>query len=80
MPRAAVVPKAGPPRRLARAAYLLFGPSFIGPLAMMQGVDRKTVQRWMNGHNPVPEYAWKGIGIALRRRRDELDKQIKEIG
>lgn len=79
MPRN-VVPKAGPPRRLARAAFLLFGTAYVGPLARMQGVDRKTVQRWMNGHTPVPEYAWKAVGVALRRRRDEIVAQIKEIG
>lgn len=74
------VPKAGPPRRLARAAFLLYGPNHIEPLARLFNVDRKTVYRWRSGDTPVPEYVWGPLKVALMKREKDVHNMLKEIG
>ena len=72
MPRSSV-PRPGPPRRLARAAYLLYGPYHIEGLARLLGVARKTVYRWRSGITPVPEYVWLPLTVALGKRAKDIE-------
>lgn len=74
------VPKAGPPRRLARAAFLLYGPNHIDALTRLFDVDRKTVYRWRNGLTPVPDYVWAPLKIALMKREKDIATMLEEIG
>ena len=79
MPKSSV-PKAGPPRRLARAAFLLYGPHHIEHVARLFDVDRKTVYRWRNGVTPVPDYVWPALKIALYKREKDINAMVNEIG
>jgi len=76
MPRSSV-PKAGPPRRLARAAYLLYGPYHTEHVARLLNVDRKTVYRWRNGLSPVPDYVEKAMVVALLKRWKDIEEFLK---
>lgn len=78
MPKSSV-PKAGLPRRLARAAFLLFGPHHIEHVARLFDVDRKTVYRWRNGTTPVPAYVWPALKVALLKREKDIAAMLKEI-
>ena len=71
------VPRPGPPRRLARAAYLLYGPYHIESTARLIGVDRKTVYRWRNGLSPVPAYVEKAMTVALLKRWKDIEEFLK---
>lgn len=77
MPKTSV-PKAGPPRRLSRAAFLLYGPNHIEALARLFGVDRKTVYRWRSGSTPVPDYVWEPLKVALLKRMNDIRKEIEQ--
>jgi hypothetical protein len=76
MPRSSV-PRPGPPRRLARAAYLLYGPHHIESTARLIGVDRRTVYRWRNGLSPVPDYVEKAMVVALLKRWKDIEEFLK---
>jgi hypothetical protein len=76
MPKSSV-PKAGAPRRLARAAYLLYGPQHVEHIAHLLGVDRKTVYRWRAGITPVPDYAWEPLKVALVKRVKDINEWVK---
>lgn len=78
MPRSSV-PKAGPPRRLARAAYLLYGPYHTEHVARLLNVDRKTVYRWRSGHTLVPDYVWEPLKVALMKRRNDIGTVLEDI-
>jgi hypothetical protein len=71
------VPKPGAPRRLARAAYLLYGPQHIEHVARLLDVDRKTVYRWRSGTTPVPDYVWEPLKVALLRRQKEINSFLE---
>lgn len=73
MPRSSV-PMPGEPRKLARAAYLLYGPQHIESTARLIGVDRKTVYRWRNGLSPIPGYVWKAMDVALLKRWKDIEE------
>lgn len=73
MPRSSV-PKPGAPRKLARAAYLLYGPQHIESTARLIGVDRKTVYRWRNGLAPIPNYVWQALDVALLKRSKDIEE------
>lgn len=70
------LPVTGAPRRLARAAFLLYGAQHIEPLSRLLGVDRKTVFRWRSGHTPVPEYVWEPLKVALMKRAKDINTYL----
>lgn len=71
------LPAAGDPRRLARAAFLLYGVQHIEPLARLLDVDRKTVYRWRSGVTPVPDYVWEPLKVALLKRKKDIEEVLQ---
>lgn len=72
------VPPPGDPRRLARAAFMLYGAQHIEPLARLLDVDRKTVFRWRSGVTPVPDYVWGPIKVALMKRAKDIASYLEK--
>jgi hypothetical protein len=66
------------PDLMADCGRALYGDRFASSLAHDLGISRKTVQRWMTGHTPLPadHWAWDDLrDLLIReadRRRDEL--------
>lgn len=72
------IPPPGAPRRLARAAFMLYGPQHIEQMARLLDVDRKTVFRWRSGVTPVPAYVWEPIKVALMKRAKDIASYLEK--
>ena len=71
------LPPTGEPRRLAEIGYVLYGPYHIERLALLLGVDRRTVHRWRSGITPVPERVWADLKVALIRRKKQIEEYLQ---
>lgn len=62
--------------RLERVGAALYGPRWQTYLAADLGVDRKTVQRWLNGTTPLPEDLPQRLEALVRARIKALAKLL----
>jgi hypothetical protein len=56
---------------LAEIGAALFGPRWVRPLADALGNDRRIVQRWNVGSEPIPEGVWRELYEMLRQQAVE---------
>jgi hypothetical protein len=56
---------------LAEIGAALYGPRWVRPLADALGNDRRLVQRWNAGSEPIPEGVWRDLYEMLRQRSIE---------
>jgi hypothetical protein len=52
----------------------LFGSPVADNMALDMGINRRTVQRWLNGQNTVPVPVWRDLALAISARRVTLQR------
>lgn len=65
---------------LVVAGRLLYGDNWIGRAALLLGVHRTTVTRWLNGVHSIPYGVPSILVQELRKKRDELDAWTNYLG
>jgi hypothetical protein len=55
----------------------LFGWPVADQMCRALEVNRRTVQRWLNGQNEVPPYRWEQLAEMLEERMEEL-RRLRE--
>ncbi|MEE8657679.1 Transcriptional regulator [Acetobacteraceae bacterium EV16G] len=59
---------------LQETGEALFGPRWQSELASALGVNVRTVQRWISGKNPLPDWLAKDLAELVTEHRDRLDE------
>lgn len=57
----------------------LYGPRWVRPLADALGNDRRLVQRWNAGTEPIPDGVWRELGDMLQRQSLKTTRLIYAI-
>lgn len=68
-----------PTERLERAGRLLHGPWWHTALAADLDVAHKTIQRWVNGEQPVPEGVWPKLRQLLLQRATDARQYARTL-
>ena len=71
---------------LAEDAYLirvagatLFGTPVADNMARAMNINRRTVQRWLNGQNAVPSHMWQQLVDVVRQRLGPLQASERDL-
>jgi predicted transcriptional regulator len=64
---------------LREVAESLFGAESAAAVAAPLGVNRRTVQRWLNGQNEVPLEVWRELAEMLALRASEVAELRREV-
>jgi hypothetical protein len=56
---------------IAEVGFALFGHNWVSTMSETLGVNRRTVQRWQDGTEEVPEGVWRDLYEMLRQQAVE---------
>lgn len=67
------------PTELSRVGEALFGARWQTEMALAVGVADRTVRRWAAGDTAVPSAIVPKLVAALKRRRGDLRRELREL-
>jgi hypothetical protein len=57
----------------------LYGEHWVGPVADIFGVSKRTVRRWAYGEAPVPDEGALYLRVELRSRQDRINRLLADL-